>query len=276
MKNTDVQIGWYCTDLKTNQGTRIRGIMRMKQLFTGCLFLLLAGLAHGQDFITRGKIEYEIKRNNRKTYADVDSRSSSYYAALPEYDVSYRDLTFSWNHWVYQQGRIAPTVSHNVGESSTYINLDTRETVSKKRFIDDYFVFGDSLRPIKWKIENETRKIAGWECRKAVGRIYDSVYVVAFYCPEIITQGGPEFFTGLPGMILGLAIPRYYTTWFATKIEVASIDESKILPPTMKKGKQYAKKDLAEVVLKKYKESGWWKDVTLEKVMETMTDFILR
>ncbi|WP_315815981.1 hypothetical protein [Paraflavitalea speifideaquila] len=131
-------------------------------------------------FYYAGKIEYEIRRNNRRTYADVDSRSSSYYAALPEYDVSYRDLIFSWNRWVYQQGRIASTVSHNVGESSLYIDLDTRETVAKKRFIDDYFVFGDSLRTIKWKIENEIRKIAGWECRKAIGRIHDSVYVVAF------------------------------------------------------------------------------------------------
>lgn len=99
--------------------------------------------------------------------------------------------------------------------------------------------------------------------------------MVAFYCPEIITQGGPEFFTGLPGMILGLAIPRYYTTWFATKIEIASIDESKIVPPTIKKSKQYGKKELAEVLLKKYKESGWWKDVTLEKVMESMTGYTL-
>ena len=129
---------------------------------------------------------------------------------------------------------------------------------------------------IKWKIENETRKIAGWECRKAVGRIYDSVYVVAFYCPEIIPQGGPELFSGLPGMILGLAIPRYYTTWFATKIELANIDESKIAAPDPKKGKQYSKKELAEIVFKKYKQAGWTKDSTSANIFKTLSAYLLR
>lgn len=239
------------------------------------LLFLAAGTTLGQDFVTRGKIEYEIKRNNRRMYADADSRSSSFYSALPEFDVTYRELLFAWNRWVYQPGRIAPTASRYISESSAYIDLDTKETVAKKRFIDDYFVFADSLQPIKWKIENEMRKIAGWECRKAVGRIQDSVYVVAFYCPEIVTQGGPEFFTGLPGMILGLAIPRLYTTWFATKVEIASIDESKIVPPTVKKSKQYGKKELAELLLKKYKEAGWGKDETVETVMKGMTEYTL-
>jgi GLPGLI family protein len=96
---------------------------------------------------------------------------------------------------------------------------------------------------------------------------------VAFYSPEIIPQSGPEFFSGLPGMILGLAIPRYYTTWFATKIEIANIDESKIVPPVVKKSKQYTKRELAEILLKKHKDAGWWKDVTLEKVIEFLSDY---
>ncbi len=45
----------------------------------------------------------------------------------------------------------------------------------------------------------------------------DSVYVIAFYTDQIIPSGGPESFNGLPGMILGIAIPRINTTWFATK-----------------------------------------------------------
>jgi len=43
-------------------------------------------------------------------------------------------------------------------------------------------------------------------------------------------------------MILGHAIPRYYTTWFATKMEIANIDETKIVPPVADKKKQYSKK----------------------------------
>jgi GLPGLI family protein len=249
----------------------------MKQviLFLVSVFLM-AEAVEAQDFITRGKIEYEIKRNNKKVFEEEGGRNNSWTMTLPEFDVTYRDVLFSWDRWVYQPGRIGPTPSFSINENSAYVDLGTKEIVTKKRFIDDYFIYGDSLPAIKWRIEQETRKIAGWECRKAIGRIHDSVYVVAFYCPEIVTQGGPELFTGLPGMILGLAIPRFYTTWFATKVEIASIDESTIAPPTMKKGKQYKKRELADVLLKKYKDAGWWKDVTLEKVMADMSDYFVR
>ena len=252
----------------------------MKQSILYCLCLFLATVAaEAQDFITRGKIEYEVKRNIKRMYADANDdnnrHGNSIDMALPEFDVMYRDLLFSWNRWIYQPGRIGPRPSPYVDESSSYVNLDTKELVIKQRFIDDYMVFEDSLRPIKWQIGQETRKIAGWECRKAIGRIQDSVYVVAFYCPEIIPQGGPELFTGLPGMILGLAIPRLYTTWFATKVEIANIDESKIAPPTVKRNKLYKKKELAELLLKKYKDAGWWQDATFEKVIEMMTRYVL-
>jgi GLPGLI family protein len=248
----------------------------MKQFVCFCvLFFLVVGLVSAQDFVTRGKIEYEIKRNNKRMYDDADRSNSSIYNALPEFDVSYRDLIFAWNRLVYQPGRKGVGVSYYVDENAVFTDIDKKEVVEKKRFLDEYFVFEDSLRPVKWKLENETRKIAGWDCRKAVGRIYDSVYVVAFYCPEIIPQGGPEMFSGLPGMILGLAIPRYYTTWFATKIEIANIDESKIAPPVLKKSKQYSKKELGEILLKKYKEAGWWADITLEKVMAGMGGYVL-
>ncbi|AXY74932.1 GLPGLI family protein [Paraflavitalea soli] len=248
----------------------------MKQLIAFAVLLFLtADMTHAQDFVTRGKIEYEVKRNNKRMYDEEDRANSSYIASLPEYDVSYRELLFAWDRSVYQPGRKALNPSRFLSENEVYMDLEKKEAVSKRRMLDDYYVLADSIHAIKWKLENETRKIAGWQCRKAVGRIYDSVYVVAFYCPEIIPQGGPEMVAGLPGMILGLAIPRFYTTWFATRIEIANIDESKIVPPTVKKGKQYTRHELAEVLLKKYKEAGWWKDVTLEKVAADISDYLI-
>ena len=64
----------------------------------------------------------------------------------------------------------------------------------------------------------------------------DSIYVVAFYTDAITTSGGPESFTGLPGMILGVAIPHEHTTWFATKVYTETIPETTLVPPT--KGKK--------------------------------------
>jgi GLPGLI family protein len=62
------------------------------------------------------------------------------------------------------------------------------------------------------------------------------VYVIAFYNDQITTPGGPESFSGLPGMLLGIAIPRINTTWFATTLEVTPVTATDITPPS--KGKK--------------------------------------
>ncbi len=81
----------------------------------------------------------------------------------------------------------------------------------------------------------EIRQIAGYECRKALTIINDSVYVVAFYTDKILLKGGPEGFNGLPGMIMGMAIPRLQTTWFATKVEPTPFDPKELQVPAGKK-----------------------------------------
>jgi GLPGLI family protein len=238
-------------------------------LFIVSYLLLMAAAASAQDFITRGKIEYEVKRNNKRIYTDAERARDSWIAGKPEFDIYYRELVFAGNQLLYTPGRRG-TLTYSPGDNTLYTDLDSRQTISKQSFLTDPYLLADSVRPVKWKIENEIRKIAGFDCRKAVGIIQDSVYVVAFYCPEIVPQGGPEFFTGLPGLILGLAIPRYFTTWFATKVELASIDESAIAAPTVKKSKQYNKTELAGILSKKYKEAGYWKNEDLPKAMKEL------
>lgn len=249
--------------------------MMNKYFFVLPIVLLTSFAAAAQDFITRGKIEFEIKRNNKQIYSEADRSRSAFLAALPDYDVSYRELIFAWNKSVYLPGRkgLTPSIAYN--ENSAYIDIDKKRVVKKVEQMDEPAVYEDSLPRVKWRLENETRKIAGLECRKAIGRIQDSIYVVAFYAPEILPQSGPELFSGLPGMILGLAIPRMHTTWFATKIELAGVDETKIVPPSVKKGKLYTKKEYAEILYKKYKQAGWWKDATVEKVMEGLSSHFL-
>jgi GLPGLI family protein len=241
-------------------------------IFIGIALFAATTQTTAQDFITRGKIEYEVKINNKRRFAGMDDGRNSYYSNRPEFDVSCRQLVFSGNRWIYQ-----PLDKDKKKEegNTAYVNLDERMVVAKKGLVEDNYLYKDSLQRIKWKIENETRKIAGFECRKAVGRIYDSVYVVAFYCPEIIPQGGPELFSGLPGMILGMAIPRYFTTWFATRIELADVDESLITAPTLKKGKTYTRKELKEELTKRYKNVSWWQQMTPERLDQYIGGYLL-
>jgi GLPGLI family protein len=127
------------------------------------------------------------------------------------------------------------------------------------------FLVQDSLTKINWRITSDTRTIAGIECRKAIGKIMDSVYVIAFYTDLILSSGGPESFTGLPGMILGIAIPRINTTWFATKIELINVTDTDLVPPV--KGKKTNYKDLFQQLKKSTKDWGRDADRNIWRIM---------
>ena len=111
----------------------------------------------------------------------------------------------------------------------------TSKFTTLKKVFEETFLVKDSLRKINWKITSEVRNIAGYNCRRANALIMDSVYVVAFYTDEIPVSGGPESFTGLPGMILGVALPYDHITWFATKVSEISVETKDLIPPTSKK-----------------------------------------
>src|SRR5690606_22958752 len=113
----------------------------------------------------------------------------------------------------------------------------------------------DSLRTAKWKITNDFREIAGFNCRRATTIIMDSVFVVAFYTDEIMIPGGPESFNGLPGMIMGLVINRLHTTWYATKVSVTGVNPASIVPPAKPRSEKTTRKKLAEFLRSSF--SNW-------------------
>ena len=130
---------------------------------------------------------------------------------MPEFDVTYFNLYFDGNKTLYKPGREVQTTQKipdwfkgPASDNIVYCDLQSGKTVAQKTVYEATFLIQDSLRNAKWKITNDTREIAGFNCRKATTVIMDSVFVVAFYTDQIVTNGGPESFNELPGMILGL------------------------------------------------------------------------
>ena len=89
-----------------------------------------------------------------------------------------------------------------------------------------------------------------------MGILFDSVYVFAFYTDEILIPGGPMGLNGLPGMILGITIPRMFSSWIATKVDIINVNKSSITPPL--KGKKKQGKELIETVKKATSDWGSW------------------
>ncbi len=137
--------------------------------------------------------------------------------------------------------------------NTVYADLNTNSLTAQKEIYGDLFMVKDSLRKITWRLTGETQEVAGYTCRRANGIILDSVYLVAFYTDKIWFSGGPESFTGLPGMILKIAMPHENIVWTATKVTAQTIAPGVVVPP--KKGTAIQPMQLREKL--KLHMQGW-------------------
>jgi GLPGLI family protein len=196
--------------------------------------------AQSAIFLSEGKIEFERKVNLYVQLSDDPTWSDLQKKSIPQFKTSYFDLVFNRNKTLYKPGRENPDNNklwqQPAEENIVYSELDNEKMISQKKVFEQLFLLQDSTRKIKWKITDENRIIAGFACRRANAIIMDSIYVVAFYTDEILASGGPESFSGLPGMILGIALPHQHVTWFATKVQAVKVNDMDLIAPL--KGKK--------------------------------------
>src|SRR5579859_4229090 len=215
-------------------------VMLLAALTSGALLSPAKTKAQNTIFLQEGKIEFEKRLNLYTLFENDDSWSELRRKMMPQFKVTYFNLAFNHNRTVYKPGR--DNSDNNklwdlpAEENNIYSDLDNGRSISQKKVFEQLFLVQDSTRNIRWKLTDETRKIAGFSCRRANAIIMDSIYVVAFYTDEIISSGGPESFTGLPGMILGISLPHQHVSWFATKVQHVPVSEADLAPP--QKGKK--------------------------------------
>ena len=110
-----------------------------------------------------------------------------------------------------------------VNNNSKVLFQDLKKNTSAVQLeIDDKYTITDTLNNITWRFTDEYRDIAGFECRRVNGATADSLYLVAFYTDQIPVSAGPGLSSGLPGMILGLAIPEMHIQYWATKVDYSN------------------------------------------------------
>jgi len=216
---------------------------------------LWAQYAH---FTTSGTIEFERRTNayvliqktiNKDNEAWMQPAFDYYKKNSPQFRVLDAKLEFDDNKTLYTPKEADMPQNLLMGDSpllnqfnTIYTDLGAKRTVDQKKVFEQTYLVKDSTRKIKWKVTDEARVIAGYPCRRANGIYLDSVYIVAFYTTRIPVAGGPESFSGLPGMILGVALPHENITWFATKVTEGNLPQNVILPP--KRGKATNEQDL--------------------------------
>jgi GLPGLI family protein len=234
--------------------------------------LLMTGIVCRGQYTMSGKIEYERKVNIYAQMAEMEENEwfEKLKSQIPKFQSSYFDLEFDTTRSIYKPGKEAApgSVFKMFGggpatENVVLSNFTTSRVKAQKTIYEQKFLVEDSLRKIDWVEKDEIRTIANYKCHKAVGKICDSVYVVAFYTEDIMVSSGPEMFGGLPGMIMELAIPRLHTTWVADKVDLMVPPEADFT--VSEKGKKIDEKGLQDAISASFKDWGkmaarniWW------------------
>lgn len=217
----------------------------MRSLLVSLLIIATTSNSVAQVFPTKARVEYEVKTNLRKqlgesTWAEMMSNN------LPPFKIAYYQYSFDNQKSLFKLNRFDESqklpewFKADDENASWFQDHSTNQIRYQKSMAGTPFVVIDSMPKLTWKITDENMVIAGFNCRKAITRLYDSVYVFAFYTEEIPISGGPCTVQGLPGLILAMTIPRLHTSWIATKVDVTQFDAASIKAPTNKKTYTFA------------------------------------
>lgn len=241
--------------------------MKWKTIISIICFLIPSIIIAQTQFISKAKIEYERRINQ---WADMKGEfAEQIKKTMPQYKTDYFDYQFINNQSIYKPGRVSndkpsfykPAASDN----TVFSDYNNRKYIAHKAVFERDFLIEDSLRNCTWRITNDFREIAGFNCRRATTVIMDSVFVVAFYTDEIMISGGPESFNGLPGLILGLVVNRLHTTWYATKVEVNIENEKEIVPPS--DGKKITNEELVKTLRSSFSNWGEYMERNIWTIM---------
>lgn len=97
-------------------------------------------------------------------------------------------------------------VLHTTEKTANYYfyYLNSQKILFGEFIGNDYYHLEEDTPLIKWKLLNETKKIGGFTCKKAIGKFRGRTYT-AWYTEEIPVNAGPWKLKGLSGLILEVA-----------------------------------------------------------------------
>lgn len=219
----------------------------MKNIIVICLLLFpaLSLKAQFNHIIEAGTVIYEYKINqyerSKKLLGpeSVAEKYRDFIYSLEQNRFVLREykLSFDRNGSLFQLMNNKGTTNYldfllGIPTTSVYRDSNVDSLRMTKETGEDTYNLKDAIVPINWKFTTERMDILGYECRRANAIVLDSIYVVAFYCPNINVSAGPSIFGGLSGLILGVSLPYDNINIFATEVR---LDNPEIPKTSLKK-----------------------------------------
>jgi GLPGLI family protein len=213
--------------------------------------------------ILNARITFERKTNLYKKFKDGDAKR--WIREEDKIKIDYFELHINDTASAFkpQESEFREINSWTTSKNTVYRQLGSPAVYLVKTIWGEELHLTDSIKPRKWKITENTRNIAGYQCRKAVWQANDSVRIYAWFSYDLVAQTGPETFGDLPGTILGLATEDGGVVYFAKKVEVVKPLPVVFVKP--KKKKVYSVTELKNQLTKQYGHEKWFKNMLHEQ-----------
>jgi GLPGLI family protein len=229
----------------------------MKPFITTFLALMTSLLINAQQ--KEGKVIYQRTTQMQVHFAGNDQMEQM----IPKSRTDKFELTFGNNQSLWKQAeqennddntdinsggmQIKMVVAGS--DDVMYCNFDESKKVELRMVMDKKFIVDDSIRPMKWKMSEETKTILNHLCRKATATQYskrtmmnmnngqmerkeieDTSNIVAWFTTDFPVSAGPAEFQGqLPGLILAMDVHDgrqvFQAIDISPKADLASIKE---------------------------------------------------
>ena len=240
----------------------------MKRIFYAVL--LLSATAGAQT--KQGVVVYEQKINMWKR---MPPEAEQFKAMVPEYQTNKMELQFNATQSLYKPVKETEDQMPEPGggggggfrmrfggggNAETYRDYENGTSTESRELGPKKYLIDDSLRSLKWKLEEDTMTINGYLCKKATTTFSMQQFggqmrrfggnaaaagidtnaikkqmaevrpVTAWYAEQFETQAGPETYFGLPGLIMKVDVDNGFMVYSA--LSVTADDKLTVKAPT--------------------------------------------
>lgn len=254
--------------------------MKQFSVFIFSLFVVTNSFAQTKE----GSVVFEKKMNMHRRITDEQMR-----AYIPEFRSSKHMLYFSDSISNYKPlvelesneggegGRMIMTMGASMmGETTDLFKNYPKATATNIiEFGSNTYNITDSIKSQNWVLQNETKNILGYNCKKALFKQmqpvrktmrmsfgmggdnetkkdttasdtpkFKEIEIVAWYTTDIPCPSGPEEFGGLPGLALMVDIDNGETVYSAIELK-KEVSKKELKEPT--KGKKITNEDLSKL-----------------------------
>jgi GLPGLI family protein len=179
-------------------------------------------------------------------------------AMVPQFDTSKLQLIFSGNESIFKKVPEEEDIRDHAGDdgnrvvikfggpdNETYKDFANAKITELRELGPKKYIIEDTLKKQNWKMEDETKTIDGFSCKKAVTKNSENKEVIAWYAEDIQSPTGPEQYGGLPGAILELDVNDGEIDFSAIDIK-KDVDKKLVKAPS--NGKKITRKEFQKMV----------------------------